>query len=66
MPVQTVLIPDDWELSRAIEWLDKHNYIHSKIRHEGNYFRFRQKLPSKTQRYTATKLNNGILIISQY
>lgn len=66
MPVQSILIPDDWELTRAKEWLAKHHYIFKKVRHEGKYWRFRQKLPNDRLSYTTIKLPNGILLVSQY
>lgn len=63
MPVQTILVPAQWGIDRAVRWLDKHHYVHYKVDYAGNYMRFRQQEPIKGSRYATEVLSNGVHIV---
>lgn len=48
---------------KARKWLVKHKYKSKKVDITENYYRFRQRIPKKTDKYYTKKITKGISII---
>jgi hypothetical protein len=67
--IQSILFPViTWRPSDARKWLKRHGYKYGKIDTTQKYHRFRQKQPSKSNKYRIFKLPNsaGIEFILSY
>jgi len=63
MGVQSVLIPrDKFSLEEATNWLTEHKFRLLKVDVTDEYYRFRQRPPSRGSYYTKS-LDNGIKLI---
>jgi len=62
--VQSVLFPKSvFTQKKAVGWLTKHNYDHSKVDVTDNYYRFRQQDPVSGAKFYTVRLPNGVELI---
>ena len=65
--IQTVLVPKSFGLKEANKWISENGYKTSfygkPVDITENYYRYRQKKPSKTYTYRTRTLANGIQIV---
>lgn len=63
--LQTILIPIEFGLGKAIKWLRDHDYKTTKVDIGELYYRFRQTRPVRGARYSTIKLPNGVDLVFQ-
>lgn len=52
-----------WTIPKALEWLDRHNYVHRKIDITPHTYRFRQRPPRKNASYYSKALPNHVTLV---
>lgn len=67
--IQSILFPVAiWSIPHAKKWLKTHRYKYGKVETTNRFHRFRQRNPSKNDRYRIFRLSNsgGVEFILRY
>lgn len=65
--IHTILIPLEWTKKRAVNWLSRHGYRHSRHRVTTNYHRYNQAPEINRAEYTTKVTNDGVhLVFERY
>lgn len=63
--LQTILIPNKYDLEHMQQWLKDNNFVNSNYRKTANFVRFLQNFPIKNASYYTKKLPNGVQLVYQ-
>lgn len=67
MSIQSILFSkDQWTKNKAINWLKRYGYKHSKIHITDNYLRFRQSKPNLMKKKRILEVRNGVKFIYEF
>lgn len=66
MPIQSILIPKHFGLTKAKKWIKDHKFKIIKIHETEHFYRFRQLTPDNNKRYRTKKLKNGIIYVLEF